>query len=130
LQHDMGWRGWQLHAASGLPLLCGAVGCLLGGVVTDRQVHVWGRRWGRTLQGVVACAAAGGLFLLAMRLTKSSPGLAFGALCLASFAKDLTMAASWATTIDIGLTGGPRCTSTRRCSSRPPSVGCSSTRAG
>jgi MFS family permease len=102
LQHDLGWHGWQLHAASGLPLLCGAVGCLLGGVVTDRQVRVWGRRWGRTFQGVVACAAAGGLFLLAMRLTKSNAGLAFGALCLAAFAKDFTMAASWATTIDIG----------------------------
>src|SRR5262249_26117976 len=30
------------------------------------------------------------------------PLLAFGALCLASFVKDLAMAASWATTIDIG----------------------------
>jgi MFS family permease len=102
LKQDLGLTGWQLAVASGMPLLCGGFGCLLGGVFTDRQVRVWGPRWGRTLQGFVAYSVGGGLFLLAQYLTGSNKGLAFAAICLASFIKDLGMPASWATTIDIG----------------------------
>jgi ACS family glucarate transporter-like MFS transporter len=46
--------GHELRLASGAPLFCGGVACLLGGFLTDRQVRVWGRRWGRTLQGFAA----------------------------------------------------------------------------
>jgi MFS family permease len=103
LEKDLGLTGWRLHTASGLPLFVGGFGCLLGGMVTDRQVHIWGRRWGRTLQGVLAYTIGGCLFVLANLLTRwEAKGLALTAICLASFFKDFAIAASWATTIDIG----------------------------
>jgi ACS family glucarate transporter-like MFS transporter len=102
LKNDLRLEGWTLHLASGAPLFFGGIGCLLGGLLTDRQVRVWGRRWGRTLQGLVAYALGGGFFLLAVAMTGTNTPTAFAALCLASFVKDFAMAASWATTIDIG----------------------------
>src|SRR5262249_48979721 len=73
-----------------------------GGLITDRQVRVWGRRWGRTLQGFLAYGSGAALFLLAALITKINPPVAFTAICLASFLKDLAMAASWSATPDIG----------------------------
>jgi MFS family permease len=102
MKNDLQLSGWQLHLASGAPLFFGGIGCMLGGFVTDRQVRVWGRRWGRTLQGLIAYALGGTFFLVAVWLTATHGALAFAALCLASFLKDLGMAASWSTTIDIG----------------------------
>jgi ACS family glucarate transporter-like MFS transporter len=102
LKQDLGLSGLELSLAAGLPLFFGGIGCLLGGLFTDRQVRFWGRRWGRTLQGVVAYALGGAFFLVAIALTDTNKTLAFGAICLASFVKDFAMGASWATTIDIG----------------------------
>ncbi|MCS6852740.1 MAG: MFS transporter [Gemmataceae bacterium] len=92
--------GWGLRSAAGAPLFFGGIACGLGGLFTDRQVQVWGRRWGRTLQGAISYALGGLFFLIAV--TQTNPLLAVGALCLASFGKDFAMAASWSTTIDIG----------------------------
>jgi MFS family permease len=113
LKEDLRMSGWKLHFASGAPLFFGGIGCLLGGFLTDRQVRVWGRRWGRTLQGLIAYFTGGVFFLAAVLLTgfaRDQPADtryvlvlgAFTALCLASLVKDLAMAASWSTTIDIG----------------------------
>lgn len=102
LKNDLELKGWQLHLASGAPLFFGGVGCMLGGLFTDRQVRYWGRRWGRTIQGLVAYGLGGGLFLAAFYLTQNFAVLAFSAICLASLLKDFAMGASWSTTIDIG----------------------------
>jgi ACS family glucarate transporter-like MFS transporter len=102
MKSNLGLTGTTLHLASGAPLFFGAIGCYLGGLLTDRQVRVWGRRWGRTLQGVIAYACGGTFFLASNLLTQHSPALAFTTLCAASFVKDFGMAASWSTTIDIG----------------------------
>lgn len=102
LRSDLHLSGIELVLASGTPLFFGGAACLLGGFLTDRQVRLWGPRWGRTLQGVVAYAL-GGIFMLAsVALTPSRIGLAFASLCLSSFVKDFGMAASWSTTIDVG----------------------------
>jgi ACS family glucarate transporter-like MFS transporter len=42
------------------------------------------------------------LFLVAVAATPRHIGVAYAALCLSSFVKDFGLAASWATTIDIG----------------------------
>jgi MFS family permease len=102
LKNDLQLSGWQLHLAAGAPLFCGGVGCMFGGLFTDRQVRYWGRRWGRTLQGIVAYALGGIFFLVAFAMTTVNPLLAFASLCFASFVKDFAMGASWSTTIDIG----------------------------
>jgi MFS family permease len=92
--------GNDLRLASGAPLFCGGVACLLGGFLTDRQVRVWGRRWGRTLQGFVGYLLGGTFFVLA--LVVPWPLAAVASLCLASFMKDFAMAVSWSTCIDVG----------------------------
>jgi ACS family glucarate transporter-like MFS transporter len=102
LESSLHMSGWQLHVLSGMPLFLGGVGCVLGGLITDRQVRYWGRRWGRTAQGFVAYGLGVAFFVLTIRYTSNYPMVAFACLCLASFAKDLAIAASWATTIDIG----------------------------
>lgn len=96
----LGLHGSALRLASGAPLFFGGLACLFGGLGTDRMVQILGRRWGRTLQGLVAYAL-GGTFFLAALLT-DNPWLAVPSLCLASFLKDFAMAASWSTCIDIG----------------------------
>jgi ACS family glucarate transporter-like MFS transporter len=96
----LGLQGPAMNIASGAPLFFGGVACLLGGFLTDRQVRIWGKRWGRTLQGLVAYAMGGALFLVALVL--NHPIWSVVCLCAASFMKDFAMAASWSTCIDIG----------------------------
>jgi MFS family permease len=91
----------SLLIASGAPLFFGGIACLSGGMITDRQVLVWGRRWGRTLQGCLAYAFGGAFFLLALAFI-DVPFLSVACLCVASFGKDFAMAVSWSTCIDIG----------------------------
>jgi ACS family glucarate transporter-like MFS transporter len=93
-------EGSDLSIASGAPLFCGGIACLLGGLGTDRLVRVLGRRWGRTLQGLVSYALGGLFFLLA--LSTREAWVAVLCLCAASFLKDFAMAVSWSTCIDIG----------------------------
>src|SRR5260370_358179 len=94
--------GLSLGLASGGPVFFGGISCLLGGFLTDRQVRLWGRRWGRTLLGVVSYGVAGALLLLTILATAKHVALAYVALCLSSFIKDFGLASSWATTIDVG----------------------------
>ncbi len=102
LQRDLKLSGTTLVVASGGPLFFGGIACMLGGFLTDRQVRMWGRRWGRTLQGVIAYGLGGVLLLVAVAATSKHAVVAYVALCLSSFVKDFGMPASWATTIDIG----------------------------
>ena len=102
LRNDLYLSGIGLVLASGAPLFFGGAACLLGGFLTDRQVRLWGPRWGRTLQGVIAYGLGGVFMLVSVAFTPSHIGLAFTSLCLSSFVKDFGMAASWSTTIDIG----------------------------
>ncbi len=102
LKNDLQLAGWHLHLGAGMPLLLGGIGCMMGGFLTDRLVPILGRRWGRTLQGLIAYGLGGMLFVLAILVGKQQPALAFWSICLASFVKDFAMAASWSTTIDIG----------------------------
>jgi MFS transporter, ACS family, glucarate transporter len=89
-----------LTFASSGPLFFGGIACVLGGSLTDRLVHRLGRRWGRAAQAIAANFLAGVFFLVA--LAAPWPLLAVACLCLASFLKDLSIAVSWATCIDIG----------------------------
>jgi MFS family permease len=93
--------GFELLLAESAPLFFGGIACLAGGFTTDRQVRVWGRRWGRTGQGALAYALGGCFFLLALAL-RDFPALSVACLCVASFGKDFAMAVSWSTSLDIG----------------------------
>jgi MFS family permease len=102
LKKDLHLSGVQLVLGSGGPLFFGGISCLLGGFLTDRQVKMWGRRWGRTLLGFISYGAGAALLLVAVGLTAKHAVLAYTAICLSSFIKDLGLASSWATTIDVG----------------------------
>jgi len=102
LQKDLRLSGVRLVIASGGPLFFGGIACILGGFLTDRQVRLWGERWGRSVQGIIAYGVGGLLLLVAVWSTPGHVALAYIAVCLSSFIKDFGMAASWATTIDIG----------------------------
>ncbi|HEV3236282.1 MAG TPA: MFS transporter [Gemmataceae bacterium] len=86
---------------SGSPLLAGAVGCLVGGKLSDYLIQRTGnKRWGRSLQGVIGFGMAGIVTLFIPSLPTHQ--LVIGALCLASVFQDLAIPIIWAVTADIG----------------------------
>ncbi len=89
---------------AGGPLLVGVLGCLLGGILTDRHVRRTGdRRWGRSLYGVIGFAGAGCCYIIAILGARSGNMWMFaGGVALSGFFNDLTMGASWAVCQDIG----------------------------
>ena len=85
----------------GGPLGLGAVGCLLGGFLTDWFTRRTGnRRWGRRLFGMAGLAIASGCLLICPHM-HSAFGVAL-VISLSAFFADLNMGAAWAVTQDIG----------------------------
>ncbi len=83
-----------------LPWLAGAAGCLLGGFLSDRLVRRAGRRWGRSLLGLVGFTGAG-LCVLAIPAVPEA-WQAVTLLCLAFFINDVAIPVLWAVGSDIG----------------------------
>jgi MFS family permease len=92
--------GWVSELLTGAPFLCGAVGALIGGGVSDRLVPVLGKRWGRSLVGLVGFSGAG-LCVLGTGFVPST-WQAVTLLCLASLINDLAIPVIWATCADVG----------------------------
>jgi MFS family permease len=89
----------------GGPLLLGAAGCLVGGLLTDRYVRRTGnRRWARRLLGVTGLALGSAVFVICHFLCRrvSEPLIFALLLALTGFFADLTMPSAWAVCQDIG----------------------------
>jgi MFS family permease len=84
----------------GLPFLCGAAGCLVGGRLSDRLVFVVGRRWGRSLLGLFGFGGAALCFLVGGLVSHAA--LAVTLLSLACFLNDMAVPVLWALAADIG----------------------------
>ncbi|HWE38970.1 MAG TPA: MFS transporter [Isosphaeraceae bacterium] len=86
---------------SALPLACGVVACVLGGVVSDRLILAWGdRRWARRVAGALGMAMAGAAVLATIAVRDVVP---LGVLlCITFFGNDLAMGPAWAAAADIG----------------------------
>ncbi len=86
---------------SGLPLACGIVSCLLGGVVSDWLIRRLGsRKWGRRLVGCTVLALAGVMTLLPIWADEVwLLALAFGAWF---FFSDANLGPAWASSADVG----------------------------
>jgi MFS transporter, ACS family, glucarate transporter len=85
----------------GGPLWMGAVGCLIGGLLTDRLLRRTGnRRFSRSLLGVVGHSATV-VCLVGCQFVSDAFGF-FLAISLAGFFIDLTMGSAWALCQDIG----------------------------
>jgi MFS family permease len=86
---------------TGLPFLCGALGCLLGGHLSDWAIRRTGnRRWGRSLIGIVGFTGAGLCVLATPFVAEAWQAVAL--LCLAFFINDLAIPVIWAVGTDIG----------------------------
>jgi MFS transporter, ACS family, glucarate transporter len=101
------WNSWSggkvlLALLGGAPMLVGMIGCLLGGVLTDRYVRRTGdRKWGRRLFAMLGYGMAGICYLTAGQFTHS---LWVFAICvmLVGFFNDWNMGPSWAACQDVG----------------------------
>jgi MFS transporter, ACS family, glucarate transporter len=100
-QHDVQRDSLVGALYKGGPLIFGAMGCIVGGLLTDRYVRGTGnRRWGRRIFGIVGhcvcvpcylyCVVAPNAFAFAL------------AISLAGFFNDLAMGSAWAACQDIG----------------------------
>jgi MFS transporter, ACS family, glucarate transporter len=84
-----------------LPLLAGAAGCALGGVLSDTITRRSGSLlWGRRIVGAGGFLLGAAGFLVAVKAR--SPELAVACLAFASGAHDLTLPVVWATCTDLG----------------------------
>lgn len=84
-----------------LPLLAGALGCALGGLLSDWFARRSGSlKWGRRIVGAGGFLLGAIGFLAAVRAR--SPELAVACLGFASGAHDLTLPVVWATCTDLG----------------------------
>ena len=84
----------------GMPLGFGAVGCLLGGPLTDRLVRTWGWRRGRCPVGFVAMVVFAALLVLATHM--KGPWSAMIVIGFSTLIKDLYMVPSSGRCADIG----------------------------
>jgi MFS transporter, ACS family, glucarate transporter len=101
LQEQFGVDFNESKWVSGSPLLLGAVGCLIGGRLSDILIRRTGnKRWGRSLQGVFGFGMAGLVTLFIPSLPTHE--LVILALCLASLFQDLAIPIIWAVTADVG----------------------------
>ncbi len=97
--YGISYEGSEL--LTGAPFLCGAVGSLLGGRLSDSLVRRTGnRRWGRSVLGVVGFTAAG-LCVLGTGFTTTA-WQAVTLLCLAFLVNDLAIPVIWAACADVG----------------------------
>jgi sugar phosphate permease len=86
---------------SGLPLACGIVSCVLGGVLSDWLIGRLGsRKWGRRLVGFVSLALAG-LAVLSV-LWAEEVWLLAVLFCAMFFFNDASMGPAWAACADVG----------------------------
>ncbi len=93
---------WIAGLMAGLPLLIGAIGCLLGGLATDAYIKRTGdRKWGRRLFGVIGHGMSAVCFFAALFFMDSPWAFAL-LVTFASFWNDTTMGSSWASCLDIG----------------------------
>ncbi len=83
-----------------LPLLAGAAGCALGGIVSDWITRRSSVLWGRRIVGAGGFLLGAAGFLAAVSVR--SPELAIACLAFASGAHDLTLPVVWATCTDLG----------------------------
>jgi MFS family permease len=87
---------------AGGPLWLGAVGCLLGGFLTDRVIRRTGnRRWGRRVFGLLGHGLCATCYLACLFAIHDAT-LFFVAISVAAFWNDMTMGSAWAVCQDIG----------------------------
>jgi MFS transporter, ACS family, glucarate transporter len=106
-QHSVTKTGLLAAIYKGGPLWMGAIGCVVGGLLTDRFIRRTGkRRLGRSLFGILGLSLTAACFLAAYWVeslgTRPDPFWFFVAISFSGFFTDLTMGPAWATVQDVG----------------------------
>lgn len=100
LEQQRGFSKGSLGLFAGLPLILSVFGDVFGGVATDWLTRRFGLRVGRAGIGIVAYFIAGVTMLSAPGA--ASPVVAAILIAVAAAASMFTLAASWATCLDVG----------------------------
>ena len=99
--HGIRWESVCGALYKGGPLWLGALGCLLGGILTDAFIRRTGnRKLGRRIFGIIGHSLSTVCFLLCP--VAPNAFWFFVVISLSSFTSDLTMGSSWASCQDIG----------------------------
>ena len=100
LQNGRGIAEGQLAYSASLPFCLGALGCLLGGALSDYSVKRLGINWGRRIVPLVGLSLSGSSMLAAALTANNSIAVIFLALGLAFM--DVTAPVSWAVATELG----------------------------
>ncbi len=100
LQNGRGITEQQLIFSASLPFILAAIGCLLGGALSDYLVRKIGLNWGRRIVPMVGLFLSGSSMLIAALTPSNILAVIFLALGLAFM--DVTAPVSWAVATDLG----------------------------
>ena len=100
LQSGRGIPEDQLAYSASLPFFLAAIGCLIGGAISDFLVKKIGLVWGRRLVPLIGLSLSGSSMLLAAFTPDNSIAIVFLALGLAFM--DVTAPVSWAVATELG----------------------------
>lgn len=100
LHHGKGISESDLAYSAGLPFLLAAVGCWLGGLISDRLVLKIGYNWERKVVPIVGLGLSGVLMLVSV--VTPHPPVAVVVLALGLASMDVTAPVAWAVATDLG----------------------------
>ena len=87
--------------SSALPLFCGGISCLVGGVLSDALVRYTGwKRLGRAIFPVTGCLISAAAMFAIPHVTSERDAVIL--MCVAAAAFDFGQAANWASIVDMG----------------------------
>jgi len=102
LQNGRGLSENQLMISASMPFLLAALGCLVGGAVSDYLVGKLGLIWGRRIVPMMGLCLSGSSMLVAVFTSDNTIAIVFLSLGLAFM--DVTAPVSWAVATDLGGT--------------------------
>jgi ACS family glucarate transporter-like MFS transporter len=100
LRQGRGFSESEMGFFSSMPFVLGAVGCFLGGYLSDIFVKRIGLKWGRRVIGLSGLLLAGSCMIAAALSANNHVAVIFLSLGLAF--KDLTLPVSWTVASEIG----------------------------